>query len=327
LNYLSPIYSRIDEEVQDIFNGMAEEYDDLSDLWHSWFFSRLHYFIANKIIDRAIRKKVLDIGCGTGFQSYLYSAAGYNVIGIDIAEKLLKIAKEKKKIFNPNKIDLFPEYYDYVKRYNQKIRNIIKKKIGKHEYLPPKFYFGDAKNITYNDNYFDHINCCGSTLSFVMNHNKAISEMARVLKPGGTFFVEVEHKWNFNFLWYILDPFVLGRLQFNKSIRQGLRFLTKKFTHNICINFPFGEYDKPVNMNLKLYTSYSLKRDLMKYRLKVEKKFSINSLTNLIPCTFLDCLKPSKKMIFLFKILAKLEEKIPIYVPGSSLIYYGKKIN
>ncbi len=312
--------------VQDIFNGMAKEYDDLSDLWYSWLFSRLHYFIANKIIYREPLKKVLDIGCGTGFQSYLYSAAGYNVIGIDIANELLEVAKEKETGFNPDRVELFPEYFDYVAQYNQKIRNILKKKIGKIDYFPPKFYFGDAQNISYNDKKFDHINCCGSTLSFVPNHKKAISEMARVLKPGGTFLIEVEHKWNFNFLWYILDPIVRGKLQLNKSVRQGLKFLTKKFTRNIWINFPFGEYNKPINMNLKLFSAYSLKRDLMKYGLKVEKKYSIHALTNLIPCTFLDNLKPSKKLIFLFKILAQLEEKFPFYLPGSSLVLYGKKL-
>ena len=313
-------------DVQYIFNNMAQEYDDLSDLWYSWLFSRLHYFIAKKIIRRDIKKKVLDIGCGTGFQSYLYSAAGYNVIGIDIAKDLIEIAKKKQQFFNPNRIELFPEYYDYVIRYNQKIRNILNKKIGKIKYLPPKFYFGDAQNIAYDDNDFDHINCCGSTLSFVPKHKKAISEMARVLKPGGTFLIEVDHKWNFNFLWYILDPLVRGKFQYNKSIREGLRFLVKKFTRNIWINFPFGEYNNPVNMNLKLFTNYSLKRDLMKYGLKVEKKFSIHALTNLIPCTFLDCLKPSKRLINLFKILAKLEEKLPFYLPGSSLVLYGKKV-
>ncbi len=312
--------------VEEIFNDMAQEYDDLSDLWYSWFFSRLHYFIANKIIHKNNKKKVLDIGCGTGFQSYLYSAAGYNVIGIDIANNLLDIAKQKNQIFNPDRVELFPEYYDYVTRYNQKIRKILKKKIGNIKYLPPKFHFGDAQNIIYNDSDFDHINCCGSTLSFVPKHKKAISEMARVLKPGGTFLIDVEHKWNFNFLWYILDPLVRGKLQINNSIRQGLKFLAKKFTRNIWINFPFGEFNNPVNMILKLFTTYSLKRDLMKYGLKVEKKFSIHSLTNLIPCTFLDSLKPSKKLVSLFKFLAKLEEKLPCYLPGSILVLYGKKV-
>ena len=313
--------------IQETFNDMAKEYDDLSDLWYSWLFSRLHYLIAKKVIRKDIPKRVLDVGCGTGFQSYLYSAAGYNVIGIDIANDLIEVAKNKEKFFDPNKIELFPVHFDYVKQYNQLIRNTIKKKIGKIEYCPPRIFYGDARNITYNDKEFDHVNCCGSTLSFVPKHKIALSEMSRILKPGGTFLLEVEHRWNFNFIWYLLDSLVQGKLHFNKSIREGLKFLTKKFTHNIWINFPFGEYNKPVYMNLKLFTAFSLKRDLMKCGLKVEKKYSIHSITNLIPCTYLDSLKPSKKLTYLFKKLAHLEENFPFYIPGSSLVLYGKKLN
>ena len=64
----------------------------------------------------------------------------------------------------------------------------------------------------------------------------------------------------------------------------------------------------------------------MKYGLKVEKKYSIHFITNLIPCTYLDTLKPTKRLISLFKFLARLEEKFPFYLPGASLVLYGRKI-
>jgi len=39
--------------------------------------------------------KILDIGCGTGRHSIELSKRGYNVVGIDLSESLLKRAKEK----------------------------------------------------------------------------------------------------------------------------------------------------------------------------------------------------------------------------------------
>ncbi len=39
--------------------------------------------------------KILDIGCGTGRHSIELSKRGYNVVGIDLSESLLKWAKEK----------------------------------------------------------------------------------------------------------------------------------------------------------------------------------------------------------------------------------------
>jgi ubiquinone/menaquinone biosynthesis C-methylase UbiE len=39
--------------------------------------------------------KILDIGCGTGRHSIELSKRGYEIVGIDLSESLLKRAKEK----------------------------------------------------------------------------------------------------------------------------------------------------------------------------------------------------------------------------------------
>ena len=314
------------DNVKEIFNKMAAEYDNLSDLWYSWLFSRLHYLIASKVLKKNYPNKILDVGCGTGFQSFLYASAGCNVYGIDIANELIEVAKHKIRIFKPKKMELFPPYYDYVIRYNKLLRKIFNNNGWLNNYIPPKFFIGNAMNIQYNDEEFDHVNCCGSTLSFIPNYQKAISEMARVLKKDASFFIEVENRWNLNLLWYIIDPLFRSRFKLNNKFKEGLRLLTRKFTQNVLTNFDFGEKEKPVNMKLNLFTPYSLKRDLISYGLKVEKKWTIHSITNLIPCTLLDCLKPNKKLISRFKFLANLEEKLFFRIPGSSLVMYGHKI-
>ena len=313
-------------DIKDLFNSMAEEYDDIEDLWYSWLFSRLHYLIAITILRKNPPKRVLDIGCGTGFQSFLYASAGCDVCGIDIAHDLIEIAKKKIQTFQPNKSQLFPPYFEYVKKYNYFINNLISNSGGSKSYIPPKFSIGDAVNIHFNNEEFDHVNCCGSTLSFIPDYRKAISEMARVLKRKGSFIVEVENRWNFTILWYLIDPLIRGKYELNTDFKIGLKLLAKKFTHNSWINFPFSDKSKPVNMKLNLFTAYSLKRELFNYGLKVEKKSSIHSITNLIPCTLLDCSKPSKKLISRFKFLAALEEKLFFKMPGSSLVLYGHKI-
>ncbi|MBN1802541.1 MAG: class I SAM-dependent methyltransferase [Candidatus Lokiarchaeota archaeon] len=312
--------------MEDIFNSMAGEYDDLSDLWYSWLFSRLHYIITKNVICTKLPQKVLDVGCGTGLQSYLFASAGCKVIGFDIAEDLVEIAKQKGTEFQPYKFELFPVYHEYVSKYNKFMRANIKKKIPSLNYCDPEFYTGDATNISYPDNTFDHVNCCGSVLSFIPNYKKALSEISRVLVKNGTFLVEVEGKWSFNIIYQLLDPLFRGKFELNTKFKEALKFITKKPTRNITIDFPFGDYKNPVHMNLKLFTSYSLKRLLKYYGLMVEKKWAIHSLTNLIPCTYLDNLKPSTRLKKAFNFLARLEERLPFYVPGSSLVLFGRKI-
>ncbi|MBP7861745.1 class I SAM-dependent methyltransferase [bacterium] len=43
-----------------------------------------------------VQKRILDLGCGTGLLCDAYAAKGHNVTGVDPAEAMLKIARQKK---------------------------------------------------------------------------------------------------------------------------------------------------------------------------------------------------------------------------------------
>ncbi len=57
-------------EISEIFSELSYHYDDISDLWYEWLFSRIYYIIAKEVKNKFQSKEVLDIGCGTGFQSF-----------------------------------------------------------------------------------------------------------------------------------------------------------------------------------------------------------------------------------------------------------------
>jgi len=88
-------------------------------------FSRLHYSIATDIINTYNPKIVLDVGCGTGFQSFLHASAGAFVVGIDIADKLIEVAEKKSLFFKPrHDFILFPVHFEFVDIYNKLIGSI-----------------------------------------------------------------------------------------------------------------------------------------------------------------------------------------------------------
>ncbi len=92
----------------DLFNKYIE-YDHIIDLWYSWLYSRLHFLLSKEVIQKFSPKNVLDIGCGTGFQSFLHYIDGSRVIGIDSSVKMIKIAQRKMGSLNQsNRLMLFP---------------------------------------------------------------------------------------------------------------------------------------------------------------------------------------------------------------------------
>lgn len=96
-------------------------------------------------------QRVLDAGCGTGLFTLALAQAGYRVTGVDFAPGVLERAGRKAEELN-----LSAEF----------------EKID----LDKPFWFAD--------NYFHHA-ICSTTLHLVGQPGRTLSELRRVLKPGG----------------------------------------------------------------------------------------------------------------------------------------------
>jgi len=245
---------------------------------------------------------------------------------VDIAEDLIEVAKKKSSSFDPKQgIILFPVYFDFVDKYNRAIYSLLKEKITKEKYTPPTFQVADGRRLPFPNEIFDHVNCAGSTLSFIDEHRLALSEIARVLRPGGTFFLEVESRWNVDLLFTVIDAILRNRLGYDTTLREAFRAIFTQPTEYICINYPFGNPENPVNMKIKLFTMKGLNRELSDFGLKMLKKWTIHSLTNFIPSTYLDMANPPKWLRNLFSFFANTEERIPISLPGCSIVLLAQK--
>ncbi len=294
------------EEIVRLFDGMAEEYDEITDLWYAWLFCRLHYFLVLALARMRFSPaaKCLDVGCGTGFQSMLLNLYGYDSVGIDVATKLLDKARQKR----PEDYitgDLFRASFDFAHQYGAKIRNIASEFRQERRPGKPVFEVASATNLPFKDCAFDIVNCCGSTLSFVNDYTGALQEMVRVLKPGGLFFLEVETKHNPDFWWSFLDSRVFaGRLRCETV--PGAVFRDPAKHPVIC--YPFSMKTREVEMPFRLFSSGSLLKELESMGLKLQKTWSIHSITNIIPSVYLDRPCPGRTMVAWFRVLSRMEE-------------------
>jgi len=126
-----------DERVRYIFNQMAAQYDDLRDLWYAWLFSRLHFLIAKHLISGwSEGMAVLDVGCGTGLQSFLYALSGARVTGVDISDELLAVALEKATFAHKKfPVSLFSPHFRFVEKYNKRISDLLRPRFKSTEYV------------------------------------------------------------------------------------------------------------------------------------------------------------------------------------------------
>ena len=106
---------------------------------------------------------VLDIGCGEGRHSLgLYVDREVNAIGIDLSTEDLKIAKSRIKDFT--------------------VTDTNKSSCA--------FGVGDIQSLPFKDNIYDAV-ICSEVLEHLESLDNAVSEIVRVLKPGGVLAVSV----------------------------------------------------------------------------------------------------------------------------------------
>ena len=106
---------------------------------------------------------VLDIGCGEGRHSLgLYVDREVNAIGIDLSMEDLKIAKSRIKDFT--------------------VTDTNKSSCA--------FGVGDIQSLPFKDNAYDAV-ICSEVLEHLESLDNAVSEIVRVLKPGGVLAVSV----------------------------------------------------------------------------------------------------------------------------------------
>ena len=137
--------------VKQMFNDISHHYDKLN-LLSSFGIDR---YWRNKLINTITLSKesfLLDVATGTGDLAFgFYKKYKSNVIGVDIADKMIDIANKKAKKYQTNNL---------------------------------QFIVGDAESMIFDDNKFDAL-----TISYGFRnlgfYDKALSEFYRVLNNNG----------------------------------------------------------------------------------------------------------------------------------------------
>lgn len=105
-------------------------------------------------------KKVLDLGCGTGILTNELISWGAKAEGVDLSEEMIALAKEN-----------YPEI---------------------------KFITASSEKMPYTDDNFDLV-ASSLVMHYLNDLQPTLSEIARVLKPAGSFIFSMHHPFNESF--------------------------------------------------------------------------------------------------------------------------------
>lgn len=121
-------------------------------------------------------KKVLEVGCGIGSDGIQFARNGACYTGVDLTNAAVSIAKER--------FELFGQKGEIVKV--------------------------DTESLPFPDNYFDHVYSFG-VIHHSPNPENIVSEIHRVLKPGGSINIMLYNRTSF---YYFIEVKLLRKLFF-----------------------------------------------------------------------------------------------------------------
>ena len=195
------------EQVTKMFDTISKEYDGLNRVISFGVDIKWRKKVV-EIIKKTNPKTILDIATGTGDLAInLTKTNATSIIGLDISEGMLNVGREKiEKLSLSNTI---------------------------------KMVVGDSENMPFNDDYFDAITVAFGVRNFE-DLEKGLSEIYRVLKPGGTFVVletsvptKFPYKQGYTFYSTKILP-LIGKL-FSKDK------VAYKYLSDSAAKFPFGK--------------------------------------------------------------------------------------
>jgi ubiquinone/menaquinone biosynthesis C-methylase UbiE len=255
-------------DVARLFDRMADSYDELEP-WYEHLYDRLHA-IVRAVLAPTPGARALDAGCGTGFQTALLRELGFIAHGVDLSSGLLAIARAK---------------------------------------LPDiSFARADLEALPYPSECMDAITCCGSTLSFVEDPPRAIAELGRILRPGGTLVLEYEHKWSLDLVWTLISALTGDSLGYHVRPSDAVRQVARPWSEGFRVDYPVALPDGGQEyMRLRLFTMTEIARMLRTAHLVPRRVVGIHGVTNLIPSPVLHRDRLSGPVARLYRALAAID--------------------
>lgn len=276
-----------EDDVRNFYNKYAEDYDNLQ-ISDESIYEQIHFILVKGIV-KLRRGIALDVGCGTGAQSTLLASHGYHVVGIDIADQLLRKCA--------NKLSNFDSQYTAIQ--------------------------ASARHLPFKNESIDLLVCYYNVLNHIREYQNAISEMSRVIRKGHLVFLEFEKVSLLDTIYEVIDNILKGRLGYYET-KQNIMTHLVGWNRSYIITWknPIGGVVRHWKFAQKKI-EYLLEQN----HFRIERKFGVKIFVALIPWIFQETrLRPIEVIAsFLGKLDRKVCDKKPFNSFGNCTVYILRK--
>ena len=279
-----------------LYNRLLSSYNDIRDEWYHHTYLQLEKLLRYELRQTISGSSLLDVGCGTGLQTILYSEMGGEVIGIDINPSLIHLA-------------------------NYKLEQL---------YFEPTCFCASAEYIPFKNESFDVVSCCGDVLNYVHNPDLCLTEMTRVLKHDGTIILGFGNRVSFDVIWIMIDSILLrGKLHYNNRFGDVIRDLLNVSKPH-WNSYPLITNEGVIEQcSLRFFTSEEIKKKLRRTGIQILRVYGINTIMNLLPYTILSNPSMASRIHKFTMVLAKVDSCFARHgvfkMFASDLLIFGRK--
>jgi len=208
--------------------------------WMPW--AQKGYPLLSSVVDypSLAGKKVLDIAVGTGWSTEQFVRAGANVTAIDLTPAAVELTKKRMETYH----------------------------------LSASVLVADAQNLPFTDNIFDFVLAFGC-LMHMPDTKRAVSEIWRVLKPGGRASAMMYYKHSLHWWYYIF--FGKGVIR-GKLLSMNVQELSNRYTD--------GAYEEG-NQLTKFYSKKEIRELFAPFSEISIRVFDVATPINHLPHRFL----------------------------------------
>jgi len=152
------------ESVREFYERTARDYDKEYEVPYWKLYNEITWENIKQFLPKRRKALILDAGGGTGYWAIRLAKHGYRVVLTDISENMLKVASEKIKM---------EKLKDKIETRNVDIRRMS----------------------CFPSNSFDLAMAEGDPVSYCLNAEKAVRELARVVKENAHVIVSVDNEY------------------------------------------------------------------------------------------------------------------------------------